>query len=75
MSNQCQFIRQTAAVLLACGLVASLLPSSAAAQDASHISPVKGRPDISISRQVSIPGERSLPDMPMTAPPENSLAY
>jgi hypothetical protein len=29
------FVRQTAAVLLACGLVASLLPGFAAAQDLS----------------------------------------
>jgi len=35
MSNQCQSIRQTAAVLLACGLIASLLPGSVAAQDRS----------------------------------------
>ncbi len=30
MSNQVQFIRQTAAVLMACGLIASLLPGPAA---------------------------------------------
>jgi len=35
MSNQCQFIGQTAAVLLACGLITSLLPGFAAAQDLS----------------------------------------
>ncbi|TVS13250.1 MAG: hypothetical protein EA424_21765, partial [Planctomycetaceae bacterium] len=35
MSNQCQFIRQSAAVLLAFGLIASLLPGFAAAQDLS----------------------------------------
>lgn len=33
MSNQCQFIRPTAAVLLACVLVASVLPGFAAAQN------------------------------------------
>ena len=36
MSNQCQFIRQTAAVLMACGLIASLLPGLAAADKADN---------------------------------------
>ena len=35
MSNRHQFVRRTAAVLLACGLIASLLPGFAAAQDLS----------------------------------------
>ena len=35
MSNQCQFIRQTPAVFLACGLIVSLLPGFAAPQDLS----------------------------------------
>ena len=35
MPNQNQFVRQTAAVLMACGLIASLLPGFAAAQDLS----------------------------------------
>lgn len=35
MSNQSQFIRQAAAVLMACGLNATLLPSLAAAQSRS----------------------------------------
>ena len=35
MSNLRQFVRQTAAVLMACGLIASLLPGFAAAQDLS----------------------------------------
>ncbi len=35
MSNGHQFVRRTAAVLMACGLVASLLPRFAAAQDLS----------------------------------------
>ena len=37
MSNQNQFVRQTAAVLLACGLIVSLLPGFAAAQDLSTV--------------------------------------
>ncbi len=36
MSNQVQFVRRTAAVMLACGLIASLLPGLAAAQDMSN---------------------------------------
>ena len=32
MSNHIQFIRQSAAVLMACGLIASLLPGFGAAQ-------------------------------------------
>lgn len=36
MSNHCQFIRQTVAVLLACSLIGSLLPSSAAADMADN---------------------------------------
>ncbi len=39
VSNQCQFIRQSAAVLLACGLVASLLPGFAAALHAQTVDP------------------------------------
>jgi len=35
MSNQRQLVRQTAAVLMACGLIASLLPGCAATQDLS----------------------------------------
>lgn len=35
MSNEGQFVRRTAAVLMACGLIASLLPGFAAAQDGS----------------------------------------
>ena len=35
MLNHIQFLRQTAAVLLACGLIVSLLPGLAAAQDLS----------------------------------------
>jgi hypothetical protein len=35
MPNQFQCVRQTAAVLMACGLIASLLPGFAAAQDLS----------------------------------------
>ena len=35
MSNLCQFIRQTAAVLLACGLIVSLPPGLAVGQDLS----------------------------------------
>jgi hypothetical protein len=36
VSNQCQCIRQTAAVLLACGLIASVQPGFAAAADLIH---------------------------------------
>ena len=36
MSNRCQFTRQTAAVLMACGLIASLLPGFAAADKADN---------------------------------------
>ncbi|TVS10071.1 MAG: hypothetical protein EA424_25950, partial [Planctomycetaceae bacterium] len=39
MLNHIQFVRQTTAVLMACGLVASLLPGFAAAQDGSTPSP------------------------------------
>jgi len=40
MSNQCQFIRQTAAVLMACGLIASLLPGLASAGSIeTHVAP------------------------------------
>lgn len=35
MSNRCQCVRRTAAVLLACGLIVGLLPDRAAAQDLS----------------------------------------
>jgi hypothetical protein len=37
MSNRNQFVRQTIAVLLACGLIVSLLPGFAAAQDLSTV--------------------------------------
>ena len=48
MSNQNQFIHQTAAVLVAWGLIAGLLPSPAAAQEASGkpTSTGKGLPDL-----------------------------
>jgi len=36
MSNQCQFIRQMVAILMACGLIASLLPACAAADTADN---------------------------------------
>ncbi len=36
MSNQCQVIRQMAALLVACGLIASLLPGFATADDLSN---------------------------------------
>jgi hypothetical protein len=60
MKNQKQFVPQFAAVVLACGLILSLLPGFAAAQDGADKPP-------------SI--RKGLPKMPMTAPPENSLAY
>jgi hypothetical protein len=37
MSNQCQVFRHTTAVLLACGLIVSLLPGLAVAQDLSTL--------------------------------------
>jgi hypothetical protein len=60
MSNRRQFVPQTATVLLACGLIIGLLPGFAGAQDGSE----------------KLPSTRKgLPEMPMTARPENSLAY
>jgi hypothetical protein len=60
MPNQNQFVRQTAAVLLACGLIASLLPVFAAAQDGPDKPPSPGK---------------GIPEMPMNAPLEHSLAH
>jgi len=60
MQNSLQFVRQAAQVLLACGLILSLLPGFSAAQDGFDKPSFAGK---------------GLPDMPMKAPPENSLAY
>jgi hypothetical protein len=43
MPNQIHFVRQTAAVLMACGLIASLLPGFAAAQGGANKPPLTGR--------------------------------
>jgi hypothetical protein len=75
MSNRRQFVHQTAAALLVCGFIASLLPGFPAAQDSSDKPPVQGRADSPTSGQAAIPGGGGLPEMPMTAPVENSLAY
>jgi hypothetical protein len=37
MQNQNQFVRQTAAILMACGLILGLLPGVATAQDLSTV--------------------------------------
>jgi len=60
MKNRRQFVPQFAAILLTCGLIIGLLPGFAGAQDGSEKLPLTGK---------------SLPDMPMKSPPENSLAY
>jgi hypothetical protein len=60
MKKQNQFIHHSYAAVLACGLIASLPPGLAAAQEGVDQPPVT---------------EIGLPDMPMTAPVENSLAY
>jgi hypothetical protein len=56
MSNRNRLLPQFAAALLACRLIASLLPAQTAAQDGSDKPPTTGN---------------GLPAMPMTAPPEN----
>ncbi len=60
MQNPRQSFRQTVAVLLACGLIVSLLPGFAAAQDGFDKPSFTGK---------------GLPAMPMIAPLENALAY
>ncbi len=46
MTNLNQFTRQSAAVLLACGLIAGLLPFFATAQDGSTANDKKSRPNV-----------------------------
>ena len=60
MQNPRQSFRQTVAVLLAGGLIVSLLPGFATAQDGFDKPSFTGK---------------GLPAMPMIAPPENALAY
>lgn len=60
MKTQNQFIHHSSAAVLACGLILGLLPGCAAPQERAGKSPVT---------------EKGLPEMPMTAPVENSLAY
>ena len=60
MKNRHPFVPRFAAAVPACGLILSLLPALAAAQDRS------GKPSLT---------GNGLPEMPMTSPVENSLAY
>ena len=60
MKNRRQFVPQFAAILLTCGLIIGLLPGFAAAQDGAEKTPSTGK---------------GLPEMPMKAPVENSLAH
>ena len=60
MKNRRQFVPQFAAILLTCGLIIGLLPGFAGAEDGSEKLPLTGK---------------GLPEMPMKAPVENSLAY
>jgi hypothetical protein len=73
MSNRNQLVPRLGGALLACGLLLSLLPDSAAAKDSSDKPPVEERAHSPTSSQDAIPAERGLRAMPMTAPVENSL--
>ena len=50
MSNRRQFVRQTITVFLACGLIATLLPGFAAAQDLS--TPPRNDFNIPVSQEI-----------------------
>lgn len=60
MKKQNPFVHGSSAAVLACGVITGLLPGFAGAQDGAERTPSTGK---------------GLPEMPMTAPVENSLAY
>ncbi|MBM4089828.1 MAG: hypothetical protein FJ276_10430, partial [Planctomycetes bacterium] len=75
MSHRHQYVREAAAVLTACSLIVVLLPGLAAAHNGSDTPPEHERADSRTSGSISTAVGNSLPDMPMNASPENSLAF